>query len=113
MKTLSQIKPERSQKAKMERRLSIRRRKLMLVMLDQRNGQSAGGLIYDLSADGMFIVSKTRPNVNKRIEVMLSAVNNKPVRIPGLVVHRRNHGFGVTFLQLDRATRALVEKHCA
>lgn len=110
MKQLSQTK--RSQETVINRRQSSRRRRLMLVMLDERSCQSEVGLIYDLSPDGMFIVSKARPDLNNLVEVLMSAVNNKPVRIPGLVVHRRNHGFGLAFLQLDNATRALVAKHC-
>lgn len=110
MKALSQTK--RPPKAVMDRRHSNRRRKLMLVKLDQRSEQSGVGLMYDLSPHGMFIVSKTRPDVNNRVEVMLSVVNNKPVRISGFVVHRRNHGFGLTFHQLDNTARELVKKHC-
>lgn len=41
----------------MDHRQGSRCRLLLLVEIDRRDDQSAAGLVYDLSPDGMFVVS--------------------------------------------------------
>ena len=95
----------------MNHRQGSRRKALVLVEVCWRNGQSASGLMYNLSHDGMFVVSDVDLEMNKFVDVVLHPEGESPVRIPGLVVHQNNNGFGLLFQQLDSAAQAFVEKY--
>jgi hypothetical protein len=86
---------------------------MVLARIRWRNDQSAIGLMYDISPDGMFLLSVCGPAPSTCVEVdiLLAPGQRSAVSIPGLVVHRRQHGFGVIFRALDGPARAFV-KHC-
>jgi hypothetical protein len=102
---------KRSQKTTMDHRQGKRRRSLILVEIYNRDGKSAAGLIYNLSANGMFVVSNEGLDANECIDVVLQTEADTPIRIPGLVVHHSNSGFGLLFQHLDSAAHDFVEKH--
>lgn len=95
----------------MDHRQGIRRRSLLLAEIQPRYGQADAGLIYDIGSNGMFVISRARPGVNKCINVEFSATGDRSVRITGLVVHQNDHGFGMLFQQLQGEARAFVENY--
>ena len=95
----------------MDHRHVSRRQALVLVEIRWRDDQSASGLMYNLSHDGMFVVSDVDLEMNTCIDVVLQPESESPIRIPGLVVHHNNNGFGILFQQLDNAAHAFVEKY--
>jgi len=99
--------------AGMEHRQGSRRRIIASVRIHSRDTKAAGGIVDNISLDGMFVSSAFVPEVCTcvDIEVALSRGLNSVLRIPGLVVHCCESGFGVIFRQLDTAAREFVE-HC-
>lgn len=95
----------------MDHRQGFRRRSLVLAEIRPRYGQAEAGLIYDISSNGMFVLSRARPGVNKCINVEFSAPGDRSARIAGLVVHQNDHGFGMMFQQLQGEARAFVESY--
>ena len=74
------------------------------------------GIIYNISADGMFILSENRMDVNDIVNLDVLAVNDNepPVIIPGIVIHTNDHGFGMMYRRLDylaEATMAQMFSH--
>jgi len=86
-----------------EHRLGSRHRVMMLVKVHNNSGRCTAGLLYDLSADGMFVLSEEPPLVNKcvDIEFALSPAGGMAVTIKGIVVHRSRTGFGLMFREPD------------
>ena len=95
-----------------EHRQGIRRRTLSLVEIQRREGGSVG-LMYDISAHGMFVLSNAVPAIHECIYIYLMPLQNggRPVRITGLVVHRGSHGFGVMFHELDGNAREVIRDY--
>lgn len=94
----------------MDHREGIRRRALALVKIQYGHGYNynySGGLMYDISHDGMFVLSELVPNVNDSVEVWmsLSIDDDTPIRIPAMVVHCNKNGFGLMFRELDNNAR--------
>ncbi len=99
--------------APMDHRQGGRCHVMVMARIRWRDDQSAIGLMYDISPDGMFLLSVRGPAPNNCVEVdiLLAPGQRSAVSIPGLVVHRSQHGFGVMFRALDGPARAFV-KHC-
>ena len=98
--------------APMDHRQGSRCQVMVMARIRWRDNQSAIGLIYDISPDGMFLLSVRGPAPNNCVEVdILSAPGQRgAVSIPGLIVHRSQHGFGVMFRALDGPARAFVKQ---
>jgi hypothetical protein len=94
-----------------EHRLGSRHRVMMLVKVHKNSGRCTAGLLYNLSADGMFVLSEEPPLVNKcvDIEFALSPAGNMAVTIKGIVVHRRKTGFGLMFREPDDPALDLLD----
>ena len=105
------VSAELLQKTTINHRHGERRRTFALVEIKCRQGKCPG-LMYNISRDGMYVLSKNVPKLHKRVDICISLFNRKgsPVVIPGMVVHRSNHGFGVLFRELDDTTRGVVNK---
>jgi hypothetical protein len=95
----------------MDYRQGSRRRALVLIEIHWLDGKSTAGLIYDIGFNGMFVLSETLPKAHECVDIVMTAAGNRLIRIPGLVIHQRNHGFGLLFRRLDTSTRAFVEKY--
>lgn len=91
-----------------DHRQGRRRRVLALVDLVWRDGRRCGGLMHDIGPEGMYVLCKTAPGDARCVEVMPAAAT--PVSIPGFVVHRRSHGIGLMFRDLDTAALAFVRR---
>lgn len=98
----------------MDHRQTLRCRALTLVDIHGRRGCSAG-LVYDVSHNGMFVLSEAIPEINDRVDIhmALSSDGGSPVRVPGRVVHRGKNGFGVRFRELGSSARGTVKKFLA
>lgn len=84
------------------------RRVLALVDLVWRDGRRCGGLVHDIGLEGMYVLCTIAPADARCVEVRPAAAT--PVSIPGFVVHRRSHGIGLMFRDLDAAAMAFVRR---
>lgn len=98
--------------AAMEHRQGARCRVMLLARVRWRDGKAAAGLVYDISPDGMFVLSVRGPAPRSCVELDIrsGAGRSTDVSIPGLVVYRRAHGFGLLFRGLDDSAREFVER---
>lgn len=94
----------------MEHRQGSRCRTLALVEI-QSQINNGTGFVYNISRDGLFIVSDIEAEINDIIDIHLPRPRNEiiPVQISGMVVHSRNHGFGIMFRRLDSRALNVVE----
>jgi hypothetical protein len=88
---------------RIDHRQGVRHRVLTLVKVYHSDNRCAAGLLYDLSADGMLVLSEVQPDVNQRvnIEFPLSPAWGMAITIKGIVVHCRKSGFGLVFREPD------------
>jgi len=100
------------QRTMINHRQGRRVRTFALVEIKSRNGHSHG-LMYNLSRDGMYVVSKTVPNLHDSIDICLSSFIDQDTYavIPGMVIHRSKYGFGVLFRELDSNARQVVRSY--
>lgn len=97
----------------MEHRHGARYKALALADIQYRDGRRTG-LIYNISNDGMFVLTDAPEEVTGGVELYISSDGKgRAVRIPGLVVHNNNNGFGMIFRDLDDAARTLLDKYLA
>ncbi|ALP53999.1 hypothetical protein Tel_13135 [Candidatus Tenderia electrophaga] len=70
------------------------------------------GLIYNVSRDGMFVVNGAGFNVERYVTISMPQITleQEPIQVSGLVIHRNNVGFGVMFARVDQSTRGLIAK---
>jgi hypothetical protein len=70
------------------------------------------GLVYNISRDGIFILSTIMPRVNTIVEILIPMPAKKKLLLPisGQVVHRGKNGFGLMFCELAAAARLFVDK---
>jgi len=99
----------RLQRTMINHRQGKRIRTFELVEIKSRNGLSPG-LMYNISHDGMYVVSKTIPNLHDSIDICMTSSKNQDtcVMIPVMVIHRSKYGFGVLFRELDSNAREVV-----
>jgi hypothetical protein len=95
----------------MEHRQGSRRRALALVKIQCQNNNGTG-FVYNISRDGLFIVSDIKTKINDIVDINLSLprMGKMSAHIPGMVVHCRKHGFGIMFRSLDSRTLKIVNK---
>jgi hypothetical protein len=100
------------QRAIINHRQGKRVRTFALVEIKSRKGLS-NGLMYNLSRDGMYVVSKTIPNLHDSIGICLSSYKDQDTYavIPVMVIHRSKYGFGVLFRELDSNAREVVKSY--
>ena len=95
----------------MDHRHGERVRVLTLVRVCQSDGagECRAGLIYNISQDGMFVLSIMRPVINASLDVYFQLAGNfMNVCFPGQVVHANDHGFGLIFRRVNRQNRWLI-----
>jgi len=96
----------------MDHRHGERVRALALVRVCQsdRAGECWSGLLYNISQDGMFVLSNMRPTINTSLDVYIQFPDNHiNVCLPGQVVHANGHGFGLIFRQINKQNRWLIK----
>lgn len=95
----------------MEHRHGERVRTLALIRICQsdRKDRCWAGLLYNISQDGMFVVSERLPAINDSLDVYVQlAESYMNVCLPGQVVHANGHGFGMIFRQTNRQSERLI-----
>ncbi|TDX99321.1 PilZ domain-containing protein [Thiohalophilus thiocyanatoxydans] len=95
----------------MDHRHGERVRALALVRVchSDRSGEYWAGLLYNVSQDGMFVLSNMRPALNASLDVYIQFADNRiNVCLPGQVVHACDHGFGLIFRQVNKKNRWLI-----
>jgi len=95
---------------RIDHRQFTRHRVLTLVKVYHSDDRCTAGLLYDLSADGMLVLSEVQPSVNRRvnIEFPLSPAWGMAITIKGIVVHCRKSGFGLMFREPDDPALSLL-----
>jgi hypothetical protein len=95
---------------RIDHRQGVRHRVLALVKVYTSGSECSAGLLYEVSADGMFVLSEEPPTVNQcvDIEFALSPAWDMALTIKGIVVHSRNTGFGLMFREPDDPALALL-----
>jgi len=88
---------------RIDHRRCSRHRVLTLVKVYHSDNRCTAGLLYDLSADGMLVLSEDQPGVSRRVDVEfpLSPAWGMAITIKGIVVHCRKSGFGLMFREPD------------
>jgi Tfp pilus assembly protein PilZ len=105
------VSAEQFHKTIINHRQGKRHRTFSLVEIKCRHGSSPG-LMYNISRDGMYVLSTNVPKLNDSVQICISLFNKrKPVIIPGMVVHCNKHGFGLLFRELDDSALEVVKKY--
>lgn len=106
------VSAEQLQRTMINHRQGKRIRTFALVEIKSRNGHSPG-LMYNLSGDGMYVVSKTIPNLHDSIDICVTSFKSQDTYavIPVMVIHRSKYGFGVLFRELDSKAREVVRSY--
>lgn len=96
----------------MEHRQRRRHRTFTLVEIKDNNQHDITGLAYNVSRDGIFVLSTTAPKVNITVDICISIPAKEKLLKPisGIVVHRSKNGFGLMFCKQNGATWLLVEE---
>lgn len=95
----------------MEHRHGERVRALALVRVCQSDGadECLPGLLYNVSQDGIFVLSNMQPTINASLDVYIQLAGHfMNVCLPGQVVHANGHGFGMIFRRMNRQNQWLV-----
>lgn len=97
-------------RTKDHRRQGVRQRVMTLVKVYHSDNRCVAGLLYELSADGMFVLSEVQPEVNQRVDIEfpLSPAWGMALTIKGIVVHCRKSGFGLVFREPDDPALSLL-----
>lgn len=90
----------------MDHRQGIRHPASGKVEIHSWEGRSSG-IVRDISSEGMFVLSQARVAVNENVEIFLLWSGNN-TRIPGMVVHCHEQGFGLIFRDLEDTIRSSV-----
>lgn len=95
-----------------ENRHGVRCPAFALVEIRSKSGIQLTGLIYNVSRDGMFVLTDTRLAIKGYVNIRLPQItkNNEPIQISGLVIHRNEVGFGLMFGRLDKEAHMVIEK---
>lgn len=96
----------------MDHRHGERVRALALVRVCHSDsaGEYRAGLLYNISQDGMFVLSNMRPALNASLNVYIQFADNRiDLCLPGQVVHTCDHGFGLIFRQINKQNRWLIK----
>jgi hypothetical protein len=99
---------------RMEHRVGKRYRAFQLVRLLHDDACDASALLYNVSRNGMFVLTR-HPDVgpNLCVDVDLRMANGSPIRLSTLVIHRAEYGLGLIFRHLDPVAAAAVEELCS
>ena len=95
----------------MEHRQRKRHRAFTLAEVKDHYKHCMTGLVYNVSRDGLFILSTIAPKVDRIVDVCISIPEKENVLIPisGIVVHRSKNGFGLMFCEEEEVTWLLVD----
>lgn len=94
-----------------DNRHGSRYRMLAVADMNMRDGSRHTGLVYNISQDGMFVLSGARPEVNKPIDMHVTDSGSASVRINGIVVHSSKERFGLMFGDLDDRAQRFVREN--
>lgn len=98
---------------RMEHRLGKRHRAFRLVTVLQDGVADSSGLLYNVSRNGMFVLTRHPANgANLCVDIDLPMRDEAPVRLSALIVHHGDHGLGLIFRHLDPVAAAAVEALC-
>ena len=99
---------------RMDHRQGARYRAFQLVDLQYDDTERKGALLYNVSRNGMFILTTAGLGINHCVDVLIpAAVGGAAVRVSALVVHGSECGLGLIFRDLDEAAAAAVEELCS
>lgn len=96
----------------MEHRHGERVQALILARVCQsdRVDRCWAGLLYNISQDGMFVVTEVQPRMNDSLDVYVQLTDSRMnVCLPGQVVHANDYGFGMIFRQINKQNRWLIK----
>ena len=96
----------------MEHRQQRRHRAFTLAEIKVHSQSHLIGLVYNVSHDGIFVLSTIAPKVNIIVDICISLPGKKKFLAPvsGIIVHRSKNGFGLMFCEQRRATRLFVDR---
>lgn len=97
---------------RMEHRLDPRQSAWAFVNVYCRADAGVTGLMYNISGEGMFVLSKARVRRCECVDIMVRVGTDAEdwLCLPAMVVHRASSGFGVMFRPLDEPARKVVEQ---
>ena len=96
----------------MEHRQQRRHRAFTLAEIKVHSQNHMTGLVYNVSRDGIFVLSTIAPKVNIVVDICILLPEKRKLLVPisGIIVHRSKNGFGLMFCEQRRATRIFVDK---
>ena len=96
----------------MEHRQRKRHRAFTLAEVKGHKKHCMTGLVYNVSRDGIFILTTIAPKVDRIVNISISIPETEMVLVPisGIVVHRSSNGFGLMFCEERETTWQLVDK---
>lgn len=98
----------------MDHRQGNRYRVFRLVEVQFDESARAPGLLYNVSRNGMFVLTSARPDVNGCVDVRIRYANDDDaVSISAQVVHHSDCGVGLIFRELDDRAGVVIERLCA
>lgn len=92
----------------MERRKGRRREALLLTKLKTARGQYTAALVYNLSQNGMFVLTKSALERGQNVYIQLPALG-ATIWLAAQVVHRSPYGAGLAFGELSDMARMLIQ----
>lgn len=90
----------------MERRQEQRRQTFVLVEIDVPGQQRTAGLMYNRSAEGAFVLTKSGPQIGQKIYLRVPSPAAGAVRLQAQVAHRNQHGLGLVLEKQSGMTAA-------
>ena len=106
--------PEQRKGLRMDHRQGNRYRVFRLVEVEYDDSSQAPGLLYNISRNGMFVLTSAHPVVNDCVDVCIRSRNaGETVSISAQVVHHSDCGVGLIFRDLDGHAEVVIEGLCA
>ena len=98
----------------MDHRQGNRYRVFRLVEVQYADAGRAPGLLYNVSRNGMFVLTSAQPGMNGCVDIRIHAANDgEAVRISAQVVHHNGCGVGLIFRDLVDHAGGVIEGLCA
>jgi hypothetical protein len=97
----------------MEHRLGRRIPVRIPVWLRFPDGDVCAATAVDISRGGMFVRSPARPDRNSCLRLIMKLperLQESPVEIPAMVVHRSDGGFGLMFREIEGPVARMLDR---
>lgn len=105
---------DRRKGVRMDHRQGGRYRVFRLVAVQYDDSAQAPGLLYNVSRNGMFVLTNARPGVNDCVDVCIRSANGgEEVSISAQVVYHTDHGVGLIFREVGGHAETVIEGLCA